>query len=724
MPHDAANKPARRTVARSAGDDLQGAMRKFLDAKSFALVGASADPRKWSYHILRNILRVGYEGHLYPVNPKATEIQGVKAWPSIGSLPEVPDVALLALPAKVAAQGLEEIAQAGVRTVIVITSGFAETENFAGEEELVRIAREWNLAMVGPNSMGVYSRPAKLYAIMAPSVPDPGGISLVTQSGNVGGESMRRSHLHGTGFTMVFSVGNGAVLEWPEYLDFFAKHEETKVIALYIEGVRSGPRFLASLARATLTKPVVVLKGGGTGPGSSAARSHSAALATPEALFRGVVRQAGGQVVDTAEEMLDVAAALELAPPPKGPRVGIVTAGGGWGVLCADACARAGLEVAPLSPKTFAALDALLPPFWSRGNPVDLVAPLDSAVRLGALRAVAEAEEFDAVIALGLLFSEDPRFASLDAARTSAYATTTEECSLEMARLVRETGKPIIGVTIGGGAGVPAEVVGRVPTYPTPERAVQALERLLEYGRHLSRPKTDEAKPKAPSHKAAGILRGAPTGTTLSEKESLELLASYGIPTVGWELAGSRREALDAAARLGFPVVLKATGRGIAHKTERGLVVANLDSKARLASAWRTIHSRLRPEDKLDGLLVQSMLSSRREFAVGMVRDPVFGPCVMFGLGGIYAESLKDVSFRAAPLTTADAMEMMEEIRAVALLAPLRGEPGVDRKALATALVRLGRLAADFPQIAEIDINPMLVPGGKPVAVDALVVIG
>ncbi|MFA5785625.1 MAG: acetate--CoA ligase family protein [Actinomycetota bacterium] len=710
--------------AHSEREQLSAHLQRFISAKSFALIGASNDQAKWGFRILSNLIGGGFQGRVYPVNRKETEILGHKAYPDIASLPEVPDIALIALPASQAVQALDEIGRFGVRSVVVITAGFAEAGNRQGEEDLVAVSRKWGMALVGPNCMGFFSSRANMHALMSNCRPNHGGVSFVSQSGNVGTEAMLRSHLHGVGFSLMFSMGNSAVLDSDDYLHFLADDPGTQVIAMYLEGVRHGEDFLDALRYAARRKPVVVTKGGRSAPGFRAASSHSAALATPEAIFSSLVRQAGGTLAGTVEEMMDVATALDLAPLPRGSRVGILTWGGGWGVLAADACADNGMEVPPLSDATRAALDQLLPSFWSKDNPVDLVGSLDHTAHMKILKVMAEAEEFDALIVLGLLSSPDPYNPNPNDLMAAVHMYWGAEVTEEMVRLAKELGKPMIGVTISGGMAPPPEAEGRLPVYPTPDRAVKAAARLVDYSRYLARKSEPPAEIAVDRDKVAALLASAPSGTKLSERESLEILAAYGIPTVSCELVDSEQQAMEAARRLGFPVVLKAGGRGIAHKTERGLVAAGIADAGGLSAAWASINCRLGPGEKAEGLMIQPMLSSTREFTLGVVRDPAFGPCVMFGMGGIYAEALKDVAFRRALLSLEDAQDMMDEVRAGALLSAMRGQPAVDCEALAWALVRLGKLALDFPQIAELDVNPILVPEGRPVAADALIVIG
>ncbi|MBI4729014.1 MAG: acetate--CoA ligase family protein [Acidobacteria bacterium] len=700
--------------------DLPALLARFAGARSVALVGASNDPLKWGNRILCNITEGGFAGRIYPVNPRESRIAGLEAYPSVGALPEIPDVVLVCVPAAAASRALEETARAGVKAVVVITSGFAETGNEEAERELAEIARRRRLAMVGPNSMGYFSARVSLHAIMAGSRPARGGISFVSQSGNVGSQAMGRCHLHGAGFSLLFSIGNAAALDWADYLDFLALDEGTRVIALYLEGVRDGRRFLDRARAAATRKPVLVTKGGRSGAGAHAARSHSAALATPDGLFRGLVRQAGALLTASVEEMMDAAVALDVAPLPRGPRVGIITWGGGWGVLATDACVAAGLEVPALSEPTRAALDELLPPYWSGDNPVDLAGGLDHAAHLEALEILARDPGLDSLLVLGTLSAPDPYLGDRVDLGLAAARIWGIETAERMVSLVGETGKPMVGVSMGGVA-PPPETVGKLPVYHTPDRAVACLARMVEYARILGRKTPAPPENVARDPRAAALLDAVPAGATLTEGESLDLLAACGIETVPRAQARTETEATEVARRLGFPVALKAGG--IAHKTERGLVATGLRNDVEVAEAWRAIRARLDAGETAHGMLVQRMLASSREFAMGVVRDPVFGPCVMFGLGGIHAEALGDVSFRGADLSEADAEEMMDEVRAGVLLAALRGEPAVDRRALARMLVRLGRIALDFPRVAEIDVNPVLVPGGEPVAADALVIL-
>lgn len=470
-----------------------------FNPRAIAVIGASRSPLKWGHIILGNIISGGYKGEIYPINPRESRIFGLKVYPDVGSIPDEVDLAVIATPSSIVPKVMEECVSKRVGAVVIISGGFSETGTQGAqlEQEVVRIAQRGWVLLVGPNTMGAFSASTSLYALMPPVRPKGGHIGFVSQSGNLGTQMLRYGQVQGVGFSKYVSSGNEGDLHCEDYIEYFGQDQETKVILAYIEGLDDGRRFLEIARKVSARKPIVAFKAGRTKSGARAAKSHSGALAGSSQIYDAVFRQAGIIKAFTTEEMLDLARAFVSLPLPKGKRVGILTWGGGWGVVAADACEYFGLEVPHLSSESIQELDKILPPYWSRGNPVDLVGVLDRASHLKCLEILAGCERVDGIIALGTITGTSffdsviGAISKISAEKGERIKKGVEKADKNFAdkiiELMARFKKPIISVTMTPETGVETETLGGILTFSTPERAARVLAKLFEYSRYSDR---------------------------------------------------------------------------------------------------------------------------------------------------------------------------------------------------------------------------------------------
>ncbi|MBN1289965.1 MAG: CoA-binding protein [Actinobacteria bacterium] len=490
-------------------------LKSLFDPQSIAVIGASNTKLKWGYIVPANIIVGGYKGEVYPVNPHEDEILGRRVYKSIADVPEAVDLAVVTLPSKSVPEVIADCARRGVRNCIVISGGFSETgsEGAALERRISGISRDSGMRIVGPNTMGIYSAPSSLHALMPPVRPIHGSIGFAAQSGNLGTQMLSLGKALGVGFSRFVCIGNEADLNCGDYLEFFEEDPATRVVLLYLEGLREARRFARIAQRTSPTKPIVVMKAGKTEAGAKAARSHSAALAGDDSIFEGIIRQYGMVEADDTEAMLDIAKAFAVLPLPRGRRVGVLTWGGGWGVVTADALARHKLELADFPEETLSELDSILPPYWSKGNPVDLVGTLDLSMHLACVKIIARCPCVDAVLTLGTMGAissmqsfvlegtyfddmgeEEGQKAEVIAQELlNKLADLDQEYRDEVIGLIKETGKPIIAVSLPT-AGSTSPVLAKqseVAIYPSPERGVKTLSALYDYRLFLERTRGD-----------------------------------------------------------------------------------------------------------------------------------------------------------------------------------------------------------------------------------------
>lgn len=698
----------------------------FFNPRSIAIIGASANLAKLSGRPISALLKKKFAGAIYPINPRYTEIAGLACYPSVGAVPGEIDLAVVSVPIEGILEALKQCAAKGVKAAVVFTSGFAETgaEGSSLQAEISRLARESGMRVLGPNCLGLVDfRNAVMASFsdtMEMDIGQNGSLGFITQSGAFGERTVMQAVQDGVGFSTFVSVGNEADLQFSDFLAYLAKAEGTDLMGVYLEGAKDGLKFRrAAEAALRAGKPILVKKVGKTKAGSRAAASHTGSLAGNDRIYDAFFRQMGIVRIDELRELTYFALAHRTGRIPKGRNVGILTDSGGPGVEMADKCEEFGLIVPELTGVTRARIQACLPFYGSARNPVDMTAAVMTDQKLfgECLRALFEDDGIDIVFAPGFFMSyTDPRLVDevLSIYRSSskplAFFPVWQDSSPEAAAMVariKQEGIPIIPEATDA-----ARTMARLAWYGEKKRAIES-------GGGTASPSTESIQ------RARKILRATKAPT---EYEAKQVLAAYGIPVTREEMVGSVEEAVAAARRIGFPVALKIQSPDIPHKTEAGGIRLNLRTEADVREAYEAVMRNAEthaPQAAIAGVLVQEMLAGGVEVIVGVVRDPVFGPCVMFGLGGIFVEALQDVSFRMAPLAAGDAEEMIREVKARRVLEGMRGKPAADIGALIDVILKVSQLAVDFAdEIAELDINPLLVfPRGARVA-DALIATG
>ena len=697
-------------------------LKAIFKPESVAVIGASRTPGKVGHTLLRNLMECGYGGEIYPINPHADEILGVKCYPSVLEVPGDVDLAVIAIPAPLVLQVAEECGRKGVKALIVISAGFRETGREGAERErrLLEIARCYGMRVQGPNCLGVIDTYTPLNLSFAPAMPKRGSIAFISQSGALGTAALDWAMGEGIGFSHFISLGNKADLDEVDFLEALGGDESVKAIILYVESIEQGQRFIEVAGDVSRRKPIIVLKGGISKAGSRAAGSHTGALVGSYTAYKAAFRKSGVLSTEGVEELFNYAVALTEQPLPRGEGVAIVTNAGGPGIVFTDLCERYGVELARLSPETHRALREGLPPEAATGNPIDVLGDARAdRYRYALERVLADVH----VHAAAVILTPQAMTESLGTARVI----------VEMRERFPE--KPLLAVFMGGGE---VEEAARylkehgVPCFDFPEKAVRTLSALYTYARYLKRPVERPTRfEDVDFDRVREILQGAREDgrVVLLPHEASEVVRAYGVEAPEMRVATSEAEAVNHAEELGYPVVLKIVSPDILHKTDIGGVVLNLSSAEEVRSAYRGIMARVSrhmPQARLYGVLVSKMVPQGREMIIGMSRDVQFGPLIMFGLGGIYVNFLRDVSFALAPLSRREAAEMIRETKAYTLLRGIRGEKPADLRALEEVILRVGQLSVDFPEILEMDINPLMVyeEGRGCIAVDVKITLG
>lgn len=695
-------------------------LEPILRPRSVAVIGASRRADTIGNEILANIVRYGFTGAVFPVNPNATAVHSMKAYPSVEAIPDPIDLAVIVVPKEHVPAVADQCGQKGVRGLVVISAGFKEIgeAGAAAERQLVEIVRRHRMRMIGPNCMGVLNGdPAvSLNATFAPTMPPFGHAAFVSQSGALGMSVLDYAKEYGIGISQFVSVGNKPDVSGNDLLLHWEHDDAVQVILMYVENFGNPRRFLEIASRIARQKPIIAMKSGRSKVGARAAASHTGALAASDAAVDALLTQAGVLRASSMEELFDMAMAFNGPPLPRSRRTAVLTNSGGPGILVADALEPQGLDLVSLAPDTIARLQPLFPPEASLRNPVDMIASATAADYRAALDAVLADGNVDSAVAI---FVPPLGIRAEDVAESIAAAARGHSTKPVLAVLMGRQGL-LEGKTELHSAGIPA--------YIFPEsaaRALGAMRRLREWrARPQAAPKHltvdhDRARRMIAQARAAGR-------TKLSELEVLDVLAAYGIPTAPARLAGGPEDAAAAATAIGYPVVLKVVSPQIVHKTEVGGVRTGIQTAVEVKEACAEMLNsvaRAVPQAKIDGVLVQRMVPGGRETIVGASRDRAFGPLVMFGLGGIYVEALRDVVFRIAPIGPLEAHDMLKGIKSVAILEGVRGAPPVDFAALGDALQRVSRLAVDFEEIIELDINPLLAFPNGATAVDARILL-
>ena len=679
---------------------VAASLRHFLEPASLAVVGASARRGTIGGELFRNVIAAGFGGPAHPVNRSGEEVAGVPAAASVCALEGDVELAIICVPAEAVLAAAEDALEGGARALCVISAGFAEVgaAGAARQERLLALVRSYGGRMIGPNCLGVASTPARLNATFAAAALPPGTVGFASQSGALGLAAVEQARGRGLGLSAFVSLGNKADVSSNDLLEYWEHDAATNVVALYLESFGNPERFSRIARRVARRKPVLALKGGVSAAGARAAASHTAALASSEAAVDALFHQAGVQRMRTLSELLDAAALLSSQPLPSGPRVAVLTNAGGLGILCADACEAEGLELPEPSAATRERLAAAAPAEASLRNPIDLLGSATGETFAAALGPLLEDAQFDAVCVL---------FVRPAIARTEDVAHDVDTALAAAGA----HGKTVTGVFLSAEALTGPAAPARMATFSSPEAAARALGVAARRAAWLRRPEGRVPVLEGIDRTAARIVvQEALTGADdawLAADASKCLLEAYGIRLVGEALAADAEAAVTAATALGFPVVVKTAEPG-AHKTETGGVALDL----RDASAVRGAAARI------GGALLVQQMREGSELLAGVVRDPVFGPIVALGIGGVLAELVDSISFRIAPLTDFDAAELIAAGPVGRLVAGFRGRPPLDGDALLDLLHRLSALAVDVPEVAELDLNPVLAGPEAYVAVD------
>lgn len=691
-------------------------VRRLLFPSSVAVIGASNRTGTIGHGLFGNIVAGGFRGDLYPVNPSSAEVLGLESYADIASLPRPADLAVVVVPARSVLAVVEACGNAGVRSLVVISAGFAEVgaEGARLQSQLLEAVRRHGMRMVGPNCMGIVNTgpDACLNATFAPVAPTLGPIGFMSQSGAMGIVVLERAAELGLGVTSFVSVGNKADISGNDLLCYWEADPGTSLVLLYLESFGNPRKFARIARRVSRTKPIVALKAGRTSAGARAASSHTAAAASPEVATDALFRQAGVIRVPTMAEMFDVSLVLANQPMPTGSRIAIVGNSGGPGILAADACEDAELVLADLATETTTALQGFLPAEASLANPVDMIAGATPAQYEQAIDTVLSDPGVDMVL---VIFTPPLVTQAADVTAAIIASAGRHPEKPVVATLLTEGSRP---GTVGGGGGRRA-----VPTFAFPEQAVGALGRIAHYGRWLTRPAgVVPSLPGVDLERARATALeelGAGEGRWIDSAAIGRLLGSVGIEMVPSRPVDDVDAAASAARELGFPVALKAGSPAIVHKTDVGAVAVDLDSEDAVRSAFTVMSQRL--GESMGGAVVQAMAEPGVEILVGVTQDPAFGPLVAFGLGGVTTEVLGDTAFRIVPVTDVDAAELVRSLKGSALLLGYRGSPPADVAALEDLVLRVGMLADGVPELADLDLNPVIASPSGVAVVDAKV---
>ena len=678
-------------------------LRPFFSPTSVAVVGASPRPESIGGRLFRNVLDAEFVGAAYPINRTGEPVAGVRAYQTLEELPEVADLAVICLPGAHVLEAAESALAAGVRALCVISAGFAEvgSEGRERQDRLLALVRARGGRLIGPNCLGLAVAAPRLNATFGPRPLPPGSIGFSSQSGALGLALLEKAAERNLGLSAFISIGNKADVSSNDLLEYWEEDPETQLILLYLESFGNPRRFARIAGRVARSKPILAMKSGTSGAGARAAGSHTAALAGSEAAVDALFHQAGILRADTLEELVDAAALLSSQPLPRGRRVALLTNAGGLGILAADACEAAGLELSELSEETHAALAAVLPAEASLANPVDMLGSATGPTFAAALPPLLADPRVDAIIVLFV----PPAMAGAEEVAAAISAVLEEH----------PAGKPVLAALLSADGAPAALLEGSAPAafFPYPESAARALGLAAKRAEWLRRPAGTpvfvDGVDSDGARKIVASALGDGDEAWLSPADTRSILEAFGIPVVPERLAETEDEAVAAASELGFPAVLKTAEAG-AHKTETGGVALRLVDETAVREAADRI-----------GLpvLVQPMLESGTELLAGVVQDPTFGPLVAFGPGGVLAELIGEATFRIAPLTDADVDELVSTGKAGRLVAGYRGAPPADTAALADMLARLSRLGEDLPEVAELDLNPVLAGPEGCVVVDA-----
>ena len=687
---------------------------RMFSPRSIAVIGASKTVGKVGYLTLSNLVQSGFQGPIVPVNSAGGELFGLTVYKHLADYPDAIDLVVIAVPAEMVPAAASEAVAKKAGAVVVVASGFKEAgpEGRALEDELIAICRRGGVRLLGPNCLGVINTAIRMNASFSRRIPQAGSMAIFSQSGALCTAMMDIADERELGVSKAISIGNKADITEVDVLEALAEDEDTRVIVGYLEDISDGDRFVKAAEAASSRKPVVILKAGTTAAGTRAAANHTGVLVGKDTAYGAAFKRAGICRADTFDALFDSATALALQPTPKGDRVLIITNSGGSGTISADAVEKAGLTVAPLGEELARQLRRALPDAAFIDNPIDTSAAAEPRHYAAAIDIAAAEGSFDAV-----LIVLAPQYMTEPAATVRAIVAHLDE------------NMPVLAAFLGGGDIMPSRqelAAAGLPFYDSPERAVTALKAMHEYGVWQRRPARQVVRFPVNRRRVERIIyrRQRTDRLRLGEVKSKDILKAYGFQILEGRLTTSPEEAMEIARFIGFPVALKVISPSIIHKSDLGGVRLNLNSAQEVADAFDLMMLRinkLAPNAIIGGIYVEKMAEKGLEVIIGMTRDPQFGPMLMFGLGGIFVEVMKDVTFHLAPITENEAAQMLQSTRSYELLQGKRGLKEVDMHAIAVALQRISQLTTDFPQILDLEINPLIVGemGNEPVVVDA-----
>ncbi|PIU28290.1 MAG: acyl-CoA synthetase, partial [Candidatus Hydromicrobium americanum] len=681
-------------------------LRNFFCPDSVAVIGAAREEEKVGHIILDNIINSGYKGKLFPVNPKADEIHGIKCYPSVLNVPGDIDLAIIVIPAQFVLQVLEECSKKNTKWSIIISAGFKETgiEGARRERQLIEKAKDYGIRILGPNCLGIIDTECPINATFSPNMPPMGKIGFISQSGALGTSILDWAKTNKIGFSKFVSLGNKADISENDLFDDWENEKDTEVITAYLEGVKYGREFIRISSKVSKKKPIIVIKSGNTDAGARAVSSHTGTLAGSAKAYEAAFKQAGIIRANTIRDLFNYATAFSYQPLPKGKKVAIITNAGGPGIMATDECEKSDILLASLEKETIDGLKEFLPEAANFYNPIDILGDALADRYKKTLEVVVKDSNVDAVVVL-----LSPQ------AMTQPYRTARA-----IVEVMENSGKSITVLTsFMGGSEVEKAVKflaeKNIPNFDIPEEAIDTLKVMMEHTDWKSRRSfpiedfnVDKGRVKKIFYQCQSEGR-----LELGEMEAREILEAYDIRMPKAELAFDIDEAKEIAGRIiGYPLVLKIVSPNILHKTDVGGVKIGIDNEKELEENYNQILfsvSKYMPDANIRGILVQEFIKDKKETIIGMSEDPQFGPMIMFGLGGIYVEALKDVSFRIAPLSRQVAREMVEEIKTIKLLKGIRGEDPSDIDSIIEIILRVSQLVTDFPEIIEMDINPLFV---------------
>ncbi len=697
---------------------------RIFNPKSIAVIGASDEKGSVGYTLMKNLTELGYEGKVYPVNIRKKEILGFKAYKTVDQLPETVDLAVIATPAKTVPDVVEQCGKAGIIGIIIISAGFKEVgpEGKALEDRILEIKKKYNLRIIGPNCLGIIRPSINLNATFVTRMPKPGNIAFISQSGALGAAILDWGIHENIGFSNFVSIGSMIDVDFGDLIDYFGTDPKTRSILMYIEGITDAREFMSAARHFAKTKPIIVVKAGKFGESAKAAASHTGSLTGEDMTYDAAFKRAGIVRVEEIDDLFNIAEVLDMQPLPRGPNLAIITNAGGPGIMATDALIAREGKLAKLSRKTMERLNSILPRYWSRGNPIDILGDAKADRYRAVVEACIEDENVD-----GLLIIYTPQGVSDPA---------------EIARNIVELGKSkghyktLLTSFMGYEEVEEANHIlteNSVPTFSTPEQAVKSYMYMYRYKRNLEllyeTPEELPVESVPPKRPLMVIMRNVAKENReiLTEIEAKQLLEYYNIPVVKTLVAKTVDEAAISASQIGYPVVLKILSPQIVHKTDAGGVVLDIASEAELREAFDLIIKRAKeynPEAEIRGVTIQPMIKKRGyEIILGAKTDPLFGPVILFGMGGVGVELFKDVAIGLPPLNQILARRIMEETKVYQLLKGYRNAPPANLRLLEGIMVRFSRMLVDFPQLKEVDINPLLIDEKEALALDARIVI-